>query len=141
MKAFNVFLKPFDAPQRSVKVKISFHFFPLLPGSGREGLLLSSRLIWPYEFYKFSLKDSSFWEKYLMELFPSFKFMVILSWFIRIYIRRITLISLKLNWKRTQIHPPCHTYLAQADTNKPRRKWFANIVNQQLSFWCAFYIC
>ena len=42
MKAFNAFMKPFEAPQRSVKVKISFDF-SLCPVLGREGLRLFKR--------------------------------------------------------------------------------------------------
>ena len=38
MKAFKALVEPFDAPQRSVKIKISVNFFSLRPGSGREGL-------------------------------------------------------------------------------------------------------
>ena len=37
MKAFKTFIKPFDAPQRSVKTKINFIFF-LRPRLGREEL-------------------------------------------------------------------------------------------------------
>ena len=38
MKALKAFIKPFEAPQRSVKPKIS-HVFPLRPGLGWEGLI------------------------------------------------------------------------------------------------------
>ena len=37
MKAFKAFIKPFEVPQRSVKMKISVNFF-LRPGSRREEL-------------------------------------------------------------------------------------------------------
>ena len=36
IKAFKVFIKPFETPQRSVKIKIKIQ--SLRPGSGREGL-------------------------------------------------------------------------------------------------------
>ena len=35
------FIKPFEAPQRSVKIKILWNFFSLRPGLGREGLNVS----------------------------------------------------------------------------------------------------
>ena len=38
MKAFKTFIKPFEAPQRGVKIKIYVNFFSLRPGLGREGL-------------------------------------------------------------------------------------------------------
>ena len=38
MKAFKAFIKPFDAPQQYVKIKIYVNFFSLRPGLGREGL-------------------------------------------------------------------------------------------------------
>ena len=37
MKAFKAFIKPFDTPQRSVKIKLTL-IFSLRPGLGREGL-------------------------------------------------------------------------------------------------------
>ena len=43
MKAFTAFIKLFEAPQRSVKIKIK-QFFLFVPGSGREGLNFQSIL-------------------------------------------------------------------------------------------------
>ena len=37
MKAFKAFIKPFETPQRSVKIKFNL-IFSLCPGLGREGL-------------------------------------------------------------------------------------------------------
>ena len=37
MKALKAFIKPFEAPQRSVKIKSKL-IFSFLPGSGQEGL-------------------------------------------------------------------------------------------------------
>ena len=39
MKALKAFIKPFEAPQRSVKIKI-YVKFSLHPGLGREGLII-----------------------------------------------------------------------------------------------------
>ena len=43
MKAFKAFIKLFEAPQRSVKIKIK-QFFLFVPGLGREGLNFQSIL-------------------------------------------------------------------------------------------------
>ena len=39
MKAFKAFIKPFEAPQRYVKIKIKL-IYSLCPGSRREGLTM-----------------------------------------------------------------------------------------------------
>ena len=39
MKALKAFIKPFETPQRSVKIKIKLNFSSLRPGLGREGLM------------------------------------------------------------------------------------------------------
>ena len=43
MKAFEAFTKPFEAPQRSVKIKIFKLIFSFCPGFGREGLNMKKR--------------------------------------------------------------------------------------------------
>ena len=40
MKAFKAFIKPLEAPQRSVKKKVNL-IFSLCPGLGRKGLIRS----------------------------------------------------------------------------------------------------
>ena len=47
MKAFKAFIKPFEAPQRSVKIKIWLDFF-LRPGLGREVLIFESSWFWVF---------------------------------------------------------------------------------------------
>ena len=48
MKAFKAFIKPFETPQGSVKVKTSVNF-SLRPRSGVEGLMRENELILPVE--------------------------------------------------------------------------------------------
>ena len=44
-KAFKAFIKPFEATQRSMKIKINL-IFSLRPGLGWEGLKALGQLIW-----------------------------------------------------------------------------------------------
>ena len=47
MKAFKAFVKPFEAPQRSMKIKISVNFFSL-SGIGAERVKMKIRYIFSY---------------------------------------------------------------------------------------------
>ena len=49
MKAFKVFIKPFEAPQGSVKIKIQVNFFSL-SGIGAERVKQPSCLTWRLNF-------------------------------------------------------------------------------------------
>ena len=50
MNAFKAFIKPFEAPQRSVKIKFKL-IFSLCPGSEREGLRNYKKAIFSMKFW------------------------------------------------------------------------------------------